>query len=312
VATIIGISAAFVVNHQLTIGDLTVFVAYMVQLLKPVEKINELASAVSSGFSRAEMLFELFQQRPAVQDSPSATNVQLSRGLIEFKAVGFAYPGKAEDDSVLRGISFQLKPGQMTILSGASGSGKSTLINVLLKQLVPDTGVITLDGHNYSAMTTQSIRSRFAVLPQHHHLFSGRLSDSLWLNSKTIADSAIWEALAKVDMEAAIRQLPDGLNTVLTEDGLNFSGGQRARLCLARALLLERAILVLDEPLANIDTQSQLIIVDALMQIRKTTTCLIVSHQPVLYQQADQLLTLEHGRLVNNTIQDESRACANL
>jgi ABC-type multidrug transport system fused ATPase/permease subunit len=134
---------------------------------------------------------------------------------------------------------------------------------------------------------------------QHHHLFSGSLREALWLSQVYIDDSRIRDALAKVDMEETVKQLPEGLDTQLNEDGLNFSGGQRARLSLARALLLERPILILDEPLANIDAQSQHIIVDALGRIRHDKTCLVISHQPVFRNHADQLLQLENGQITS-------------
>jgi ABC-type multidrug transport system fused ATPase/permease subunit len=303
VAIIMGTGATFVVNGQLTIGDLTVFVAYMVQLLKPVEKINELASAVSRGLSRAEKLVELLSQQPATADSLDAQPLSHAKGSIEFCSVGFSYPQQHNGDSVLKDVSFNLKPGQLTVLTGSSGSGKSTLINLLLRQITPTSGSIMIDGLDYTNISLRSLRSQFAVMLQHHHLFSGSLREALWLSQMDIDDSRIWGALAKVGMEDAIKQLPEGLDTRLNEDGLNFSGGQRARLSLARALLLERPILILDEPLANIDAQSQHIIVDALGRIRHDKTCLVVSHQPILINYADQLLRLEQGRLCHHPIQ---------
>ncbi len=299
VAIIMGTGATFVVNGQLTIGDLTVFVAYMVQLLKPVEKINELASAVSRGLSRAEKLAELLSQQPATADSLDAKPIRRAKGSIEFCSIGFSYPQKNNGDSVLKDVSFSLKPGQLTVLTGSSGSGKSTLINLLLRQITPTSGSIMIDGLDYTNISLRSLRSQFAVMLQHHHLFSGSLREALWLSQVYIDDSRIRDALAKVDMEETVKQLPEGLDTQLNEDGLNFSGGQRARLSLARALLLERPILILDEPLANIDAQSQHIIVDALGRIRHDKTCLVISHQPVFRNHADQLLQLENGQITS-------------
>ncbi len=299
VALIMGVGASFVVNGQLTIGDLTVFVAYMIQLLKPVEKINELASAVSRGLSRTEMLVALLNQQPSVQDKHDARPLRRARGVIEFRSVEFSYPQQRDGDKVLEDINFQLQPGQLTVMSGASGSGKSTLINLLLRQLTPTSGTIMIDGNNYTRISLASLRSQFAVMLQHHHLFSGSLKQALWLDSTVLDDARIWQALANVDMQDMVKQLPAGLDTPLNEDGLNFSGGQRARLSLARALLLNRPILILDEPLANIDAESQIIIVDALNKIRQSKTCLVVSHQAVLFNHADQMLRLENGQITS-------------
>jgi ABC-type bacteriocin/lantibiotic exporter with double-glycine peptidase domain len=188
-------------------------------------------------------------------------------------------------------------PGKLTVLVGASGSGKSTLINLIMRQLLPESGDILIDGKSYDELTLSSLRAQFAVMLQQHHLFSGTLRNALWLKNQIITDDKIWEALSKVDMEKFVRQLPEGLATELDEDGCNFSGGQRARLSLARALLQDRPILLLDEPLANIDEQSQKIFLKALDKIRQYKTCLVISHLPALIERAELLLHLNNGQL---------------
>ncbi|MCF6251767.1 MAG: ABC transporter ATP-binding protein/permease [Methylococcaceae bacterium] len=297
VALIMGGGAIFVLHGQMTVGDLTVFVAYMVQLLKPVEKINEMASAVSRGLTRAEHLTSLLNMKPAIQDKPKTQSITNCQGIIEFHSVSFNYPNQASEQLVLHNISFKLQPGQLTVLTGSSGSGKSTLINLILRQLTPSSGNILIDDKLYDEVSLTSLRAQFSVMLQQHHLFAGKLCNALWLNNNTIDEELIWQALAQVDMENYIRQLPLELETILDEEGHNFSGGQRARLSLARALLLNRPILLLDEPLANIDVQSQQVIINALEQIRQYKTCLIISHMPALIDRANQLLKLENGVL---------------
>ncbi|GEM_PF-392151 len=297
VALILGGSGILVTRGQLTVGDMTVFVAYMVQLLKPVEKINEMASAVSRGLSRAEHLGELLAQRPIIHDLPGATPLESCRGIIALKEVCFRYPGGQPRPPVLYGIDMRLEAGRMTVLTGPSGSGKSTLLNLILRQQLPTAGEITIDGRSYSQVTLASLRSQFAVMLQHAHLFAGRLRDALWLNNRPPNDSAIWRVLAQVAMDEFVHALPHGLDSQLEEGGANLSGGQQARLSLARALLLDRPILLLDEPLANIDADSQATILAALEQIRRHKTILVISHQPVLMAQADEVLHLEQGRL---------------
>jgi ABC-type multidrug transport system fused ATPase/permease subunit len=303
VALIMGGGAVFVLRGHLTVGDLTVFVAYMIQLLKPVEKINEMASAVSRGLTRAEHLTSLMNLKPDIQDDPKAQTLLACQGIIEFRSVSFWYPDQAADQLVLHKASFRLQPGQLTVLTGASGSGKSTLINLLLRQLTPLYGEILIDGKTYHEVGLASLRAQFSVMLQQHHLFSGKLYDALWLNNKALDEDLVWQALAQVDMADYVRQLPLRLDTLLDEDGHNFSGGQRARLSLARAMLLDRPFLLLDEPLANIDGQSQQIIINALDQIRRYKTCLVISHMPVLIERANQLLKLENGELIVRQIQ---------
>jgi ATP-binding cassette, subfamily B, bacterial len=297
VALIMGGGAIFVLHGNLTVGDLTVFVAYMVQLLKPVEKINEVASAVSRGLTRAEHLTSLLNLQPAIKDSPNAKPISKCQGFIEFRSVNFSYPDQTLEQRVLHNISFRLQPGQLAVLTGPSGSGKSTLVNLLLRQLPPCSGDILIDGRAYEEVTLTSLREQFSVMLQQHHLFAGPLRDALWLYSRPIDENLIWQALARVDMKNYVQKLPSGLETILDEDGHNFSGGQRARLSLARALLLDRPILLLDEPLVNIDEQSQQIILNALDQFRLQKTCLVISHLPVFIARADMLLRLDRGTL---------------
>ena len=300
VALILGGSGILVTRGQLTVGDMTVFVAYMIQLLKPVEKINEMASAVSRGLSRAEHLGELLAQRPMIHDTPGARSIQDCRGVIELKDVCFRYPGGDVQPMVLYSVNMRLTPGRMTLLTGPSGSGKSTLLNLILRQQTPTAGEIYIDGIPYAQVTLASLRSQFAVMLQHAHLFAGSIRDALWLSDDTPDDLSIWETLEKVAMKTFVKSLPRGLDSALEEGGTNLSGGQRARLSLARALLLDRPVLLLDEPLANIDSTSQGVILEALEEIRQHKTIFIITHQPVLMARADEVLHLEQGRLIRS------------
>ena len=295
VALIMGCSGIMVVRGQLTLGEMTVFVAYMIQLLKPVEKINEMAAAVSRGLTRAEHLGRLLSQRPAIADLPDAQPLDGCRGSIELRNVSFSYPGCT--NPVLDCVDLRLEPGCLTVLTGPSGSGKSTLLNLILRQLIPTAGEILIDGHPYARVTLASLRAQFGVMLQHHHLFAGSVRDALWLNDGPIDDAGIWQVLAMVDLAGHVQRMPMGLDTELKEGGANLSGGQLARLSLARALLTDRPILLLDEPLANIDHASQAVILEALEQIRHARTIFAISHQPALLERADVVLILERGRL---------------
>ena len=189
------------------------------------------------------------------------------------------------------------EPGTLTVLVGPSGSGKSTLLNLLLRLFDPSSGEIILDGIPYTRIQLQRLRAQFAVMLQATHLFAGTVRSALQSGHQRVSDEKLFEVLKQVALDDFVHSLPDGLNTVLGEDCVNLSGGQRARLSLARALLLDRPILLLDEPLANVDSESQEIILDALDRTRARRTCLAVSHQPALVRRADVVLQLEHGRI---------------
>lgn len=299
IAVATGGGTLLVLRHQLSIGDLTVLLAYVAQLLKPVEKLNDLAETAGRGFAGGERLLALLEQKPLVQDSENALEIERGRGDLQFSKVCFSYPEiDGRNIPVLRGVDLRLSPGRFTVLVGASGAGKSTLLHLLVRLFDPSSGVITLDGRPLSQITLRSLRKQIAIMTQDAHLFAGPLRAVLTLTDRTVSDAALWEALAFVALDDFVRELPSQLDTPLGEDGLNLSGGQRQRLSLARAFLLDRPILLLDEPLANVDAASAEVIMTALNRLRDTCTCLAITHQPALLAMADTVYRLEDGRII--------------
>lgn len=298
IGLITGGGAFLVLKNLLTIGELTVFAAYMTQLLKPVEKINELVSAVTRGVVAMEKLRELLSRKPHLQQAANAVTLRETRGRFELQNVWFAYPGEEEHRQfVLQGIDVVVPGNQFTVLSGHSGCGKSTLLSLLLHLYEPTRGQILLDGTPLQHITTASLRSQISVMLQTTHLFAGRLREALVGNAGNIQDRQIWEALAFVAMEEHVAGLPQGLDSSLGEDGLNLSGGQRKRLSLARAFLHDRPIFLLDEPLANVDPESCDIILSALETLRQRKTCVVISHRAEMLRLADVVYKLEAGKM---------------
>ena len=301
IAIVTGGGAWLVLDGSLTIGALTVCVAYLAELLRPVSKINELATTVSRSIMRGEQLLALLDLRPAVADRPGAIDLPRTRGGLELRSVAFEYP---HDDpqrpraKVLHDIDLVLEPGSFTMLTGRSGEGKTTLLRLMLRLFDPSAGELRLDGARYRDVTLRSLRAQFAVMLQDTHLFAGSIREALQPAEGALADRILWDMLSKVAMHDFVQALPGGLDAALFEDGLNLSGGQRARLSLARALLQQRPFLLLDEPLANIDMKSQTVILKALEAIRGEVTCLAISHQSALAALADSVLQLDAGRLL--------------
>ncbi|MFQ5481568.1 MAG: ABC transporter ATP-binding protein [Nitrospinaceae bacterium] len=294
----------FVLQNHITVGELTVFVAYIVQLLKPIEKINELASAVARGVARGEMVLALLTLEPAVQETAAAVKPvhtgHLGKGPLELRNVSFSYaPGSPDElpQKILDNVNLRLERGKLAVLTGPSGAGKSTLLNLLLRLFDPLSGKITLGNVPYRQLPLETLRRQFAVMLQDTHLFAGSLRDVLQPPDKELKDRHLWQALELVSLENHIHQIPHKLDAQLGEEGLNFSGGQRARLSLARAFLLDRPILLLDEPLANVDVDSQKIIMEALDSIRKDRMCLVMTHQLSLLEKADVVLKLENHKI---------------
>lgn len=288
--------ALLVLRGWLTVGALTALAAYMTQLLRPIDKINTLIEAISRGSIAGERLLALLAVRPAVADAPSPFQVVRSSGRVELRDVWFAYPSDGEPrPPVLQGVSLTLEPNGFTVLVGASGAGKSTLVSLLVRVFDPTSGSITLDGRPLPALSLQSVRAQFAVMTQDLHVFAGTLGEALAPDVWSADPTRVWKALALVALDDFVRALPSGLDTPLGEDGVNLSGGQRQRLSLARALLLDRPILVLDEPFANVDTVSAQVILDALQTIRRGRTVLAITHEASLVRHADAVYRLTDG-----------------
>jgi ABC-type multidrug transport system fused ATPase/permease subunit len=300
-ALMTGAGALLVLRGQLTIGELMVFAAYVAQLLKPIEKLNDLSETAGRGFAGGERLLALLAQEPAVTDAPGAVEVERARGLIEFRNVWFKYPNEDAREEraeyVLRGVDMRLEPGSLAVLLGPSGAGKSTIMSLLVRLFDPTGGDILLDDRPLREITLRSLRAQVAVMTQDTHLFSGSLRRALVPDGAEPTAERIWEALALVAMDDFVRELPRQLETKLGEDALNLSGGQRQRLSLARAFLLDRPVLLLDEPLANVDDASAAVILRALDSLRATRTCLAITHQTQLLDFADVVYRLDAGRV---------------
>ncbi len=304
IALITGGGALLVIRGRLSIGELTVFASYMTQLLKPIEKINELATAVSRGLVSGDRLLSILDRCPLVQDSPNALTLQNVQGVVDLSQVSFTYPTPHGERSepALQNVTFSLKPGRLSVLIGESGSGKSTILSLLARFFDPSSGEIRLDGHPFPHIAVQSLRSQITLMLQDIHLFAGTIRMALTPpHLSEVPQNALWQALTLVHLEHFVQALPLGLDTPIGENAINFSGGQRRRLSLARAFLLNRPILLLDEPLANVDEESEAVILEALDQIRVGRTCLVSTHTPSLIQRADDLFYLKDGQITQES-----------
>ena len=300
-SVVVGVGALLVLRGSLTLGALIVLSAYLTQLLRPIERLNDLAETASKALVGGERLLALLELEPAVRDAPDAVRLDAARGAIELRDVWFSYSGSGRRrGTVLRGVNLRLQPGELAVLVGASGAGKSTLLSLLVRLFDPTEGTILLDGIPLTRISIDSLRRQIATMAQDTRLFAGSIRQAVAPVEGTIADERIWEALALVAMDGFVRGLPERLDTALGEDGVNRSGGQRQRLSLARAFLLDRPILLLDEPLSNVDAESEAVIVGALDLWRKGRTCLAITHRLMLFEHADVIYRLHDGRLVEH------------
>jgi ABC-type multidrug transport system fused ATPase/permease subunit len=297
VALIVGGGGVLALRGAVSAGDLAISVIYFNQMLRPVEKINELASAVVSATSRAQRLAELLDRDERLDRS--GTHITLrARGQITLNAPHFAYANGRE----FAFDAINIPARSLVLIKGPSGAGKSTLLALLTRLFDPATGSIALDGIAFQNWDLTSLRAQFSVAPQAPPLLSGTVRSWLRLGNANTNEAALWNALKAVALAEMILAR-GGLDAPLGEGGMGFSGGEQARLSLARALMGDRPVLLLDEPFANVDQASADVMLSALRREKGCKTIIIVSHQPLPEGLADLLLLMNEGRL---SIADQS------
>jgi ATP-binding cassette, subfamily B, bacterial len=291
VALIVGGGGILALKGKVSAGDLAIAVIYLNQMLRPVEKINELAAAVTGATSRAQRLTELLD-RDEHLDRNGTYALDRAKGGITLDAPEFSYDnGKnfAFDAITIPARSFVL-------IEGPSGAGKSTLLSLLTRLFDPAAGHITLDGQAYRDWDLASLRAQFSIAPQAPPLLAGTVRSWLMLGNATANEAILWDMLKAVSLAETILAR-GGLDTPLGEGGMGFSGGEQARLSLARALIADRPVLLLDEPFANVDPASADVMLSALRREKGRKTILIVSHQPLPEGFAEMRLSMQAGRL---------------
>ncbi|MEK7265339.1 MAG: ABC transporter ATP-binding protein [Pseudomonadota bacterium] len=295
VAILTGAGALLTLKGALSVGDLALSLSLLNQLLKPVEKINDLASSITGALVRAERLDAFLGRaiRPVASllAAPAARDFQ---GALRLDTISFAHePGVL----TLEDVSFSVAPGECVWLRGASGAGKSTLIDIILRLYEPQKGRLSLGGVSARDIAPRDWRAAFAVMLQERRIFSGAVRDAITFANDPLSDAEIWAALSDASIAEKVARIPGGLDAEIGEAGENFSGGERARLCLARALAGKGSILILDEPLANLDAGAQHEVIAAIRRMRARRTILIVSHHHIPSDMLDRTILLDGGRV---------------
>jgi ATP-binding cassette subfamily B protein len=301
-ALVAGIGGLFVVAGDLSLGSLTVCMAYITQLMKPIEKINEIASSISRGIARAERVQSVFDAERALAIDAGGTAVNDIEEIV-CRDLSYRYPGSGVE--TISGFNYRFAKGECTAIVGPSGSGKSTMLRLLLRLQTPCGGRLNADGVPYECIDPGSLRSQFAVVMQNAHLFAGTFREVLTELRPDVGDERVRQALFDVRLLDLVDSYPDGLDTRIDEAGDRISGGQKARLLLARALLAERPVLVLDEPFANIDQNSKRIILGRLEHAKRDRILIVVTHERELLQIADRVVEMGGANLTHATLSDE-------
>ncbi len=282
-----------VLTGAIQFGVLYTFVNYISMLFQPINDLAEKYNILQASMAASERIF-LILDTPVEKDSGSIIAGKGIKGEIEFKNVWFAYN---EDDWVLRDVSFKVPAGKTVAIVGATGAGKTSIISLLSRLYEIQKGEILIDGINIRDIKKDDLRRLTGVVLQDVFLFSGRLKDNIRLNEAGISDERVQEAARLVNAEGFITRLPQGYDTEVMERGSTFSAGQRQLLAFARALAFDPAILVLDEATSNIDTETELLIQDALRKLTRDRTTIVIAHRLSTIQHADSIIVLHKGKV---------------
>ncbi|MFZ7092226.1 ABC transporter ATP-binding protein [Primorskyibacter sp. 2E233] len=278
----------------ITPGDLLVFTAYLSTLYKPVRKMASMTARVAKASASGERLLEIFDLKPGVEDRPGASTAPRLTGQIALRDVCFAYPG--DGVPVLSDADLTIRPGETVALIGESGAGKSSVAKLLMRFYDPDRGRVSIDGHDIRDFTLESLRGNIAVVLQEAVLFGSTIRENIAYGRDGASEDQIIEAARAAGAERFIAALPQGFDTVLGERGETVSGGQRQRIAIARAMLRDAPILILDEPLTGLDRATAQALMGELRRASEGRTTLLIAHDPLSLQLADRVVWLENGR----------------
>ena len=295
VALIIVVAGWRILEGSSTIGAFSGFVSAVLLALRPARALANFSVTFQQAASAAERVFEKLEQPPGLVDRPDARVCPRPEGEIRFENVGFRY---TEGGSVLRDVNLVIRPGERVALVGPSGAGKTTLINLVLRMFDPSEGRILLDRADIREFTLESLRSHFGLVAQEATLFHGSLRDNVEMGRPGAGDAAIREALLAAAADF-IDTLPDGLDTVVGDQGDRLSGGERQRVALARAILRDPAVLILDEPTSALDAESEHRIQEALGRLTAGRTTITIAHRLSTVVRADRILLMEGGTIVD-------------
>ena len=297
-ALIIWYGGGGVMSRTLTLGALVAFLQYSQRFFRPISDMSEKFNVLQAAMASSERIFKLLDE-PVAIESPAlpARRPAPAQGHIVFDGVWFTYNEGSDETWVLKGISFDVRPGERVGIVGATGSGKTTLINLLLRFYDVKRGRITIDGVDIRRLDLADVRGLFSLVLQDVHLFSGTIADNIRLGHPAIDDERVRRAAGAVHAEPFIERLPDGYASAVAERGSTLSVGQKQLLSFARALAFDPRVLILDEATSSVDTETELIIRDALRVLMAGRTTIAIAHRLSTIQDMDKILVLHKGQL---------------
>jgi ATP-binding cassette subfamily B protein len=295
VIVLAGLGGWLALQGLVSVGIIATFINYAQNFINPLRQLANLYNAIQAALAGAERVFEVIDAPPEVEDAPEALPLETVRGEVRFERVGFGYQ---PDMPVIRGMSLEARAGHILALVGPTGAGKTTLINLLTRFYEVDSGRITIDGHDVRQVRKGDLRRRLGLVLQDTFLFSDTVMENIRYGRLEATDDEVIEAARMADADHFIRQLPEGYQTHLSERASNLSQGQRQLLSIARAILANPAILVLDEATSSVDTRTEARIQKSLLRLMQGRTSFVIAHRLSTIRDADHVLVIDQGQVV--------------
>ncbi len=290
---VIAFGGYLVLTRQCTVGDYVLFISMQDMVYGPISQLSIILPKLRRNVSCAERMFEILEERPAICDAPDAELLAAAEHSVEFRNLSFRYPGT--DRWTLKDVNFSVRSGSTVALIGLSGSGKSTLMNLLQRLYDPQEGAILIDGHDIRNVTLRSLRDQISVVPQEVELFSRTITENIAYGQDALREGAVEQAARMAQAHDFIMRCENGYETQVGERGLKLSGGERQRIGIARAIVRDPKILILDEATSHLDNESERLIQAAMEQIAENRTCFIIAHRLSTVRKADTVVVFAEG-----------------
>ena len=299
---IMGLGGSMIMQGKMTIGDFFAFTLYLGFLIAPIVQMGNIGSQMTEAFAGLDRMEEILRMKKENDDPARTQHLDSIKGDLVFDNVTFAYE---QGNPILKNVSFEAPAGSITALVGSSGSGKTTISGLAASFLKPDKGVVRIDGVDMSTVTLDSYRSRLGVVLQDDFLYEGTIRENILFPRPDASEEKLLQAVEAAHVKEFTDRFERGLETLIGERGVKLSGGQRQRVAIARALVADPKILILDEATSNLDTESELYIQESLGRLLKGRTTLVIAHRLSTIRQADQILVIEGGEIVERGSHDK-------
>jgi subfamily B ATP-binding cassette protein MsbA len=294
-AALLAYGAVLAILGHVSLGTVVAFVAYVGMFYMPVRNISQVNDTIQRALAAADRIFELLDTEPDLADAPNAIEMPEIKGKVTFENVRFKY---ATGEEVLSGINIHAEPGQIIALVGRSGAGKTSIVNLIPRFYDPNDGRILIDGIDVKTVTQQSLRAQIGIVLQDTFLFNGTIRENILYGRPDATEEEVFEAAKAAHADVFITEMPNGYDTEIGERGIKLSGGQKQRMAIARAILADPRILILDEATSSVDSESEYLIHKAMDRLMEGRTTFVIAHRLSTVKHADLIVTLEHGKIV--------------